>query len=100
MLVVLNMLLPEILREFSKFEGHIASSALEAALFVKLAAFMIIQTFFVTAISGSIWGELSNILKSPGEIMTLLGNSLPSQSTFFLQLICVSTFVSRSPRRN
>jgi hypothetical protein len=95
MLIILNLLLPVILREFAKLEGHIASSVLEASLFVKLSAFTIIQTFFVSAISGSISAELNNMIKNPKEIVNLLANSLPAQSTYFIQIVLVSTFLGQ-----
>ena len=41
LLLGLNACLPVLLREISKFEGHIASSALEASMFPKMAGFMV-----------------------------------------------------------
>ena len=52
--IAVNSLLPIILEAVSLLEGPISGAVLEASLFVKLAAFMIIQTFFVSAISGSV----------------------------------------------
>jgi hypothetical protein len=46
----------------------------------------IIQTFFVSAISGGITAELSNMLENPESILDLLANSLPAQSSYFLQV--------------
>lgn len=54
LLVVVNALLPMILRVFSMMEGPVSGAVVEASLFTKLAAFMIIQTFFVSAISGGL----------------------------------------------
>jgi len=45
-LILVKLLLPFLLKEFSKLEGPISSSVLEASLFFKLAMFEIIQTFF------------------------------------------------------
>lgn len=95
LLIVLNMLLPGILREFAKFEGHIASSALEASVFVKMSAFMIIQTFFVSAISGGITAQLAIMIDDPGSFVDLLANSLPAQGTYFVQILLVATFVGQ-----
>jgi len=50
----------------------------------------------VSAISGSIWAELSNILRNPEKIIDLLARSLPAQSTYFIQIILVDTFVRLS----
>lgn len=95
LLIGLNSLLPSILREFAKVEGHIASSAVEASLFVKLSVFMIIQTFFVSAISGGVYAQLTQILKDPGAVVDLLANSLPTRGTYFVQLVLVTTFLGQ-----
>lgn len=52
--VIVNSLLPVILESVTLLEGPISGAVIEASLFVKLSAFMIIQTFFVSAISGSV----------------------------------------------
>ena len=96
MLYILTLCLSTILGEFAKLEGHIASSALEASRFMKLSAFTIIQTFFVSAISGGITAQLNNMIKHPKAIVDLLANSLPAQSIFFVQIILVSTFIGQS----
>lgn len=62
---------------------------------------MIIQTFFVSALSGSIISELSKLLEDTSAIVDLLADSLPTQSTFFLQMALVmttSTFAIESLR--
>jgi Calcium-dependent channel, 7TM region, putative phosphate/Late exocytosis, associated with Golgi transport/Cytosolic domain of 10TM putative phosphate transporter len=51
---VVNGLLPVILEYLTKFEGPVSGSIIVASLFTKLAAFMIIQTFFVSAVGSSI----------------------------------------------
>lgn len=58
--------------------------------------FQIIQTFFVSAISGGISAELANMLSNPERIFDFLANSLPAQSTYFAQVILTSTFVLQS----
>lgn len=70
------------------FEGLVSGALLEASLFQKLSAFMIIQTFFVSALSGSILSELSALLENPQPqvLFDLLAKSLPAQSTFFIQV--------------
>lgn len=54
LVVILNAMLPVFLQYITLFEGPISSAMIAASLFVKLAAFMIIQTFFVSAISGGL----------------------------------------------
>jgi hypothetical protein len=65
-------------------------------LFPPFFLMQIIQTFFVSALSGTVWSELSNILMNPGEMIDLLATSLPTQSTYFLQIILVNTFFGLS----
>jgi hypothetical protein len=96
--VVFNSLLPIILEAVTMLEYPISGSLLEPSLFVKLAAFMIIQTFFVSAISGSVTKEISNIIEDPLSIIDLLANSLPAQSTYFIQVrVSVTKRSSRAP---
>ena len=51
---IVNGLLPTILEFLTKFEGPVSGSIIVASLFTKLAAFMIIQTFFVSAVGSSL----------------------------------------------
>lgn len=48
LVVLLNNALPAILTLLSSFEGPVALATVDASTFGKLAAFMIIQTFFVS----------------------------------------------------
>jgi Calcium-dependent channel, 7TM region, putative phosphate/Late exocytosis, associated with Golgi transport/Cytosolic domain of 10TM putative phosphate transporter len=95
LLILLNLQLPLLLRKFATLEGYIASSSLEASLFLKLSVFMIIQTFFVSAISGGVYARLTQILRDPAAIIDLLANSLPTRGTYFVQLMLVKTFVGQ-----
>jgi hypothetical protein len=94
-LIVVKGLLPVILGTFSALEGPVSSSVLESSLFVKLAIFEIVQTFFVSTFSGSITSEITNIINDPSSIVTLLANSIPGQSSYFLQILFVQTFLGQ-----
>ena len=72
-------------------EGPVSGAVVVASTFTKLALFMIIQTFFVTAISGGIFDELRQLARDPLKAIDLLANSLPGQSTFFIQLAFIGT---------
>jgi len=93
LLVILTALLPIILKIFCKHEGHIGSAELNASLLSKLAAFMIIQIFFVQALSGSVTEELSAIVRDPTQIVTLLATTVPLQVTSFIQFVQVQNFL-------
>ena len=94
-LILVNMLLPFLLGQFSKMEGPVSSSVLEASLFFKLAMFAIIQTFFVSTFSGSVMSEITNILNNPTSVVDLLANSIPGQSSYFMQILFVKTFLGQ-----
>jgi calcium permeable stress-gated cation channel len=51
---VVNGLLPTILTHLTLLEGPVSSSVVVASLFTKLATFMIVQTFFVSAVGSSL----------------------------------------------
>jgi hypothetical protein len=83
--------LPIILRVLSMCEGPVSGSVVEASTFSKIAAFMIIQTFFVSAISGGVLDEIKAILEDPFSAIDLLANTLPAQSTYFIQITFIDT---------
>ena len=55
--------------------------------------FTIIQTFFVSAISGGLLEEIKAIFSEPLSSIDLLANTLPAQSTYFMQICFVGTVV-------
>ena len=59
LIVVANQLLKIILEYLSTFEGPVSGAVVQASLFGKLSIFMIIQTFFVSAISGSLISQFT-----------------------------------------
>jgi len=93
LVVVLIALLPTILLVITKLEGSISDSSEQASLFLKLSAFMIIQTFFVSAVSGSIFTALQDIIDDPLSTVDLLATSLPAQASYFMQILLVQTFI-------
>jgi hypothetical protein len=94
LLLMLNeALLPVILKGFSKWEGHISAPRLDASLFRKLSFFAIVQTFFVSTVSGSFTSQLTNMLNEPEDIVSFLANSLPTQASYFIQIILIFTFL-------
>ena len=92
--VIVDSMLPIILEYVTLMEGPVSGSVVEAGLFTKLAAFSVIQTFFVSAVSGSILKALNDLVDSPTKIVSILATALPSQSTFFIQLLFVETVVT------
>jgi hypothetical protein len=94
MLIILAGGIMRLIAEFlTVWEGHISGAIVQARMFVKLYWFQIIQTFFISAISGSIWSVLSAIIETPSCLVQLLASSLPGQSSYFIQITLVKTFV-------
>jgi hypothetical protein len=89
---ILRKVLEVILTWLSKQDGPISDSVVQAHLFTKLSWFYIIQRFFVVSLSGSVLSELSEMVGRPEHIVNILATSLPSQSTFFIQILLVDSF--------
>jgi hypothetical protein len=94
--VIVNALLKVILTIFSSFELPVSIATLEASLFTKLAWFMIIHNFFVASIGGASAAAFTDLIEDPTAIIDLLATSLPSQSTFHIQILLVNVFLSMS----
>ena len=94
LVVAAKEILKVVLEIFSMQEGPISGAVVESLLFSKLAWFLIIQTFFVQAISGSIVSEVSNMLRRPELIIDLLATSLPRRGIYFIQVILVDCVIS------
>jgi calcium permeable stress-gated cation channel len=93
LVVAFNALLPMILEFLSMMEGPISGAAVEALMFTKLSAFAIIQTFFVSAISSGLIESLPKFAGDPMKLVNLLAKSLPTQSTYFIQITFVRTTI-------
>ncbi|GMF49125.1 unnamed protein product [Phytophthora fragariaefolia] len=90
-LVALSALAPIVFRFLSGREGHPSNTEVRAALFTKLAYFQLVQIFFVTVIVGTILDSLKGILDQPKKLVSMLGRSMPQQSTFFISYVIVQT---------
>lgn len=76
------------------FEWPISWASNQASTFTKIAYFSIIQTFFISVISGSLVEEINKMVHTPVSTVDLLANSLPSQSTYFMQIAFVGTVLT------
>lgn len=54
---------------------------------------MIIQTFFVSAVSGGLLPVITEIMDDWAQVIEILATSLPAQGTYFMQILIVSTTV-------
>ena len=101
LVVLLNSLLPTILGVISMLEGPISGATLAASKFSKLAVFSIVQTFFISAITkgavsvaSEIAGQVEELIANPLLIVDLLATELAKNSSYFIQIIFVSTVTS------
>mmetsp|Transcript_14117 Transcript_14117/g.30553 ORF Transcript_14117/g.30553 Transcript_14117/m.30553 type:complete len:768 (-) Transcript_14117:41-2344(-) len=93
-LAALVSLQPIILEFFSTLEGHVSLAAIKASLFAKLSVFMIVQIFFISAISGSLFAQLERLITEPwSAVQDMLSTSLPGQATTFIVYVLVQTFL-------
>jgi len=90
LLIGLNYTLPVVLWYVCALEGHVGMDTFHASLFSKLTLFMIVQTFFVSAIAGTLLAELSSLVQEPlVKLQHILASSLPAQAVTFMGLIFV-----------
>ena len=115
-LILLNTtVLPLLLKSICRFELPVSESTLESSSFVKMTSFVvrlilihdkpapdkstltisrqqIIQTFFVSTVSGTITAELTNILKNPKLGVDFLATSLPGMFSLHLASTLLGSF--------
>lgn len=90
-LAALSALAPIVFNFLSGQEGHPSKTEIRAALFTKLAYFQLVQIFFVTVVVGTVLDSLKEILDQPKKLVSMLGRSMPQQSTFFISYVIVQT---------
>ncbi len=88
-LVIMTSLASIIFGILSKREGHASLSQVNASHFSKLVYFQTFQIFFVSVVAGTVWESLNEILNEPRRIISLLGSTLPGQSTTFMSYLIV-----------
>jgi len=94
LLSLLVTLQPTILGLFVSLEGHVSLAEAQASLFSKLTLFMIVQIFFISAISGSLFATLDELIMEPfSTIQDMLGSGLPGQATTFIVFVITRTFL-------
>ncbi|KDO18857.1 hypothetical protein SPRG_15856 [Saprolegnia parasitica CBS 223.65] len=90
-LAVMGALAPIIMTIMSKREGHPSGALVRASTFAKLVYFQMFQTFFVSVIAGSLVSSVTLVLKDPSLLVSLLGSTIPAQSTLFMSYLIVKT---------
>eukprot|EP00253_Pinus_taeda_P022555 PITA_22555 len=92
-LILFLYFLPTILMILSKAEGIPSESHAVRASSGKYFYFIVFNVFLGVTIGGTLFKSLKQIEKKPNSIVTLLGNSLPPNATFFISFIALKLFV-------
>ena len=91
--VLLTAVLPIILTSYCRREGYIGIAELNASLLPKLSYFIIVQIFFVQALSGGVHAALEEIIRDWTTIVELLATTVPTQVKSFIQFVQVQNFL-------
>jgi len=92
-LILFLYLLPIILMILSKAEGIPSESHAVRASSGKYFYFIVFNVFLGVTIGGTLFQSLKQLEKQPNSIITLLGNSLPPNATFFISFIALKFFI-------
>ena len=94
-LTVFISILPYILLFFVIFEKPVEVLSMQhPSLLSKLSAFTVIQTFFISTLSGSLFQSIQEIIDDPVSAVPLVASALVGQSAFFIQLILVQNLLA------
>lgn len=88
-LAIMSALAPIIFKILSKREGHQSLTAVDASLFGKLVGYEVVQTFLVPVIGGSLLQQVQILAENPSEVVDVLGQTLPNQSTLYITYVIV-----------
>ncbi|KAG9067618.1 hypothetical protein KI688_012403 [Linnemannia hyalina] len=92
-LAILMAVLPIILTAMSRFEGHVRQSAITLAVMKKYYFFLIVNVLLLTSLGNGVIPTLQKLIKpaggngiqfSPMDVITILAQTLPAASTFFV----------------
>ncbi|KAB8300817.1 hypothetical protein EYC80_002745 [Monilinia laxa] len=88
-LSILMALVPIVCRWMGKLSGEVTTPAVELKCQNWYFAFQVIQVFIVTTFSSGAASAVSKIIQNPSSATTLLAQSLPKASNFFICYIIV-----------
>ncbi|KAF9999923.1 hypothetical protein BGZ79_006483 [Entomortierella chlamydospora] len=92
---ILMALLPIILFLLSKFEGHVRYSSISIAVMSKYYVFLVVNVLLISTFAGGIFKTIADVKGQgfqPIQIMTMIANSLPPVSTFFVTYAMLQGF--------
>ncbi|WOL07883.1 hypothetical protein Cni_G16632 [Canna indica] len=92
-LILFMALLPSLLMFLSKEEGIPSESHVVRAASGKYFYFIVFNVFLGVTIGGTLLGNLQKIIDQPKDTISLLGENLPKNATFFLTYVALKFFV-------
>lgn len=95
-LIVFLAVLPALCKFLSKVEGIPQQSHIVRAAAGKYFYFNVFNVFLGVTLTGSLFGSLKQIIKSPTQIVNLLSSSLPQNASFFITYIALKFLVSNA----
>lgn len=92
-IVGLQQLLPPLFVGIGRAEGRTSFSEVQMQAFSRYFYFQVLNVFLVTCIAGTIFDTVAIILENPEKAFSILGNSLPRMSSFFITYVVMKTFL-------
>ncbi|EGD78257.1 hypothetical protein PTSG_09322 [Salpingoeca rosetta] len=92
-LLIIMALIPSVMRWLSHLEGHPTESCVGRASTVKLFWFQVVNIFLVSLVFGSVLPILDDLRDNPGQLIDLLGGSVPRTGLFFTSFVMVRACV-------
>ncbi|KAJ4966366.1 hypothetical protein NE237_018215 [Protea cynaroides] len=89
-LLLFQYAVPPLMMLFSGVEGSISRSGKKKSACFKVLIFTIWNIFFVNVLSGSVIGQVENVISNPRIIPSELATAVPRQATFFITYILTS----------
>ncbi len=89
----LLQLIPMLFRFVIGFERIADKGRFESKIKLHLFVFYVASNFFFVVITGSVLAKLAEMIEDPRKIMTLLGESVPDQSTFLMKYMLINSFL-------
>eukprot|EP00042_Codosiga_hollandica_P056903 m.832104 g.832104 ORF g.832104 m.832104 type:complete len:786 (+) comp59457_c0_seq5:31-2388(+) len=91
-LIIFLAILPMILMALTKLQGVWSNSAVIFGAAGKMMLFQVVNVFFASIISGSIFSSLNDVLNEPTSAASLLGKAIPNSGVFFINFVMIKTF--------